>query len=81
MLNKIISYLERRRINKWKKLTAQIYPDLSSRSAALLAEGMETAETEAFGRGETIDSAFISHHPEGGYLIDYYTPEAAEIEE
>ncbi len=70
ILNKIIKALYRRRTARFKKLVAEIYPNIKDRGYALLSEGAEIFNIVCFNQGDPLKKITITPDEEERYHIE-----------
>ncbi len=70
ILNKIIRAIHRRRNMKFKRLIAEIYPNIEDRGYALLSEGAEIFNIICFNQGDPLRVIVITPDEEEGYNIE-----------
>ncbi len=70
ILNKIIKALYRRRTARFKRIIAEMYPNIEDRGYALLSEGAEIFNIVCFNQGDPLKKITIVPDEEEGYRIE-----------
>jgi len=70
ILEKLLKAKYRRRTARFKKLIAEIYPDIENRGYAMLSEGAEIFNIVCFNTGDPLKKITIVPDEDEGYHIE-----------